>query len=143
MSGNDTPTTGTDAKPPPSDAAGAADDRIELRGLRLTAHVGVSEAERMQAQPLELDVDLLVDLRPPAESDDVVDTVDYGVAAIAIAEAVGHGQHHLLERVAKVAADAAFGADQRVRAATVTVRKVRPPVPVDIVTTGVTIHFER
>lgn len=118
-------------------------DRIELRGLRLTAHVGVSDAERAQAQPLELDVDLHVDLRPPADSDDVADTVDYGVAAIAISDAVRDGQHHLLERVAKVAANASFAADQRVTAATVTVRKVRPPVPVDIVTTGVTIHFER
>lgn len=118
-------------------------DKIELRGLRLTAHVGVPEAERMQAQPLEFNIDLIVDLRPPAESDDVADTVDYGVAAIAIADAVGKGQHRLLERVAKVAAGAAFGADERVLAATVTVRKVRPPVPVDIVTTGVTIHFER
>lgn len=121
----------------------SGDDRIELRGLRLTAHVGVPDAERAQAQPLELDIDLHVDLRPPAGTDDVADTVDYGVAAIAIATAVSDGQHHLLERVAKVAADAAFGADDRVRAATVTVRKVRPPVPVDIVTTGVTIHFER
>lgn len=118
-------------------------DRIELRGLRLTAHVGVPEAERSQAQPLELDIDLHVDLRPPARSDDVNDTVDYGVAAIAVANAVAQGHHHLLERVAEVAADAAFGADERVLAATVTVRKVRPPVPVDIVTTGVTIHFER
>lgn len=117
--------------------------RIELRGLRVTTHVGVSDMERMQAQPLELDVDLLVDLHPPAGSDDVADTVDYGVAAVAIAEAVGDGRHHLLERVAKVAAEAAFAADDRVLAADVTVRKVRPPVPVDIVTTGVTIHFTR
>lgn len=119
------------------------DGRIELRGLRVTTHVGVSDAERMQAQPLELDVDLHVDLRPAADSDDVADTVDYGTASIAIAEAVSRRQHHLLERVAQVAADAAFAADARVLAATVTVRKVRPPVPVDIVTTGVTINFPR
>lgn len=117
--------------------------RIELRGLRVTAHIGVSDAERSQAQPLEIDVDLHVDLRPAAASDDVTDTVDYGVAAIAIAGAVSHGQHHLLERVAEVAATAAFDADERVQAASVTVRKVRPPVPVDIVTTGVTLHFVR
>lgn len=116
---------------------------IELRGLRVTCHVGVPDAERRSAQPLELDVDLDADLHPAAASDDVADTVDYGVAAVAIVEAVTAGEHRLLERVAQVAAQAALDADARVRAATVTVRKIRPPVPVDVVTTGVTITFTR
>ena len=34
-------------------------DRIELRGLRVTARVGVLPIEREQAQPLEADLDVV------------------------------------------------------------------------------------
>lgn len=121
----------------------AGSDRIELRGLRITAHVGVSAAERAIAQPLEIDADIEANLHPAAASDRVEDTIDYGVTAIAIAEEIGRTEHHLLERVARVAAQAVFDADPRAVAITLTVRKLRPPVPVDITSTGVTVRFEQ
>ena len=55
-----------------------AADLIELRGLRLSAIVGVLPHEREQAQPLELDLDIVVDLATAGASDDLADTVDYG-----------------------------------------------------------------
>jgi dihydroneopterin aldolase len=118
-------------------------DAIEIRGLRLLCHVGVTAGERATAQPLEVDVDLAVDLAAAAASDSVGDTVDYGVVSVAIAAAVQEGQHDLLERVAALAADAALGVDDRASSVTLTVRKLRPPVPLDVASTGVRLHRSR
>lgn len=118
-------------------------DRIQVRDLRVLCHVGVPAAERAEAQPLEVDLDLELDLGPASESDDVADTVDYGVVTLAVATAVQSAEHALLERVAGVAADAALAADERTRAVEVWVRKLRPPVPLDVGTTGVRLRRER
>ena len=118
-------------------------DRIEIRGLRLLTKVGVPAAERASAQPVELDIDLEVDLAAAAASDDVGDTVDYGAVAQAVAEVVTAGDHALLERLAGVAADRALDVDARAVAVTVVVRKLRPPVPLDVATTGVRVRRER
>ena len=50
------------------------EDLIELRGLRLAGIVGVLPHEQAQPQPLEVDVDLGVDLRPAGDTDELDDT---------------------------------------------------------------------
>ena len=118
-------------------------DRIEIRGLRVVTHVGVPAEERATPQPIELDIDLEVDLGAAAASDDVADTVDYGAVTLAVSEAVSSAECALLERLASVACDAALSADGRALAAVVTVRKLRPPVPVDVDTTAVRLRRSR
>ncbi len=118
-------------------------DRIEIRGLRVVCHVGVGDAERADAQPLELDLDLEADLGAASLSDDVADTVDYGAVSVAVAAAVRADEHRLLERVAVIAADAALGVDISATAVTVTVRKLRPPIPLDVASTGVRLRRTR
>ena len=76
-------------------------DVIELRGLRLTAVVGVLPEERERAQPLELDLDVVVDLRTAGESDDLADTVDYGALCELLQALVLGDQPLLLERLAE------------------------------------------
>ena len=112
-------------------------DRIELRGLRLPARVGVLPIEREQDQPLEIDLDVVVDLGPAGASDDLADTVHYGAVCDAVAEAVGGGHVALLERLAEVVAQAVLGVDPRIVAVDLAVRKLRPPVPHDLATSGV------
>lgn len=118
-------------------------DQIQLRSLRLLCHVGVGDDERADAQPLELDIDLDADLSAAAASDDVADTIDYGAVTLAVSAAVQSVEHVLLERVATVAADAALEVDARAAAATVTVRKLRPPIPADVDTAGVRVRRSR
>lgn len=118
-------------------------DAIEIHGLRVLAHVGVPEAERAHAQPLSIDLVLSVDLAAAGTSDDVADTVDYGAVAIAVADAVTAAPVALLERVAALAADAVLDLDARTTAVTVTVTKVRPPIPRDVSATAVRIHRAR
>jgi len=114
-------------------------DRIELRGLRVSAFCGLLPEERARRQPFEVDLDVHADLSAAAASDDLADTVDYGsltttVAAVATAE-----RFDLMERFAGRIAEVVL-AIEGVDAATVVVRKLRPPVPEDLATSGVRIH---
>lgn len=119
-------------------------DRIELRGLRVLARVGVLPHERAQDQPLEIDLDLTLDLGPAGRSDDLADTVDYGAVCAAVATTVGSAGHvALLERLAQSVTDAVLALDPRIDAVEVAVRKLRPPVPHELVTSGVRIRRER
>jgi dihydroneopterin aldolase len=114
-------------------------DRIELRGLRLVGRVGVLDLERAQGQPLELDLDLAVDLRAAGASDDLGDTVDYGAVCDRVLATVGERHVDLLEHLASRVAEAVLKHDDRITAVTVAVRKLRPPVPADLATSGVRI----
>ena len=116
---------------------------IEIRGLRVLANVGVPEAERAEAQPLSIDLVLDVDLDDAADTDEVDDTVDYGAVAVAVSDAVTATPVALLERIASLAADAVLDLDARTDAVTVTVTKLRPPVPRDVEATAVRLHRAR
>ena len=115
---------------------------IELRGLRLLGRHGVGEHERQTAQPFELDLDVVLDTSRAASSDDVVDTVDYQTLIEGASSVVTGASFHLLEALAGAVADAVL-ADERVEQVTVSVRKLRPPVPFDIRSAGVRITRAR
>jgi dihydroneopterin aldolase len=121
-----------------------AGDRIELRGLRASGVHGVLPEERTRAQPFELDLDLDLDLAPSAASDRLADTVDYGAIADIAARVVSESApRDLLESLAASVADAVLAADARIDAVSVTLRKLRPPLAVDVSTVGVAITRER
>ncbi len=124
-------------------SGGGGTDRIELRGLRVTGRVGVLPAEREADQPLELDLDLVVDLAAAAASDDLADTVDYGAVCDAAVDAVRAGHADLLERLAARVVDAVLAVDPAIAAVEVAVRKLRPPVPHDLATSGVRLARRR
>jgi dihydroneopterin aldolase len=114
------------------------EDRIELRGLRAVGHHGVTTAEQAVAQPFEIDLDVVADLRPAGRSDALGDTADYGSLALAAAAVVSGERWALLERLAERIAEVVLAHDH-VRSVTVVVRKLRPPVPVDLASAGVRV----
>ncbi len=59
-------------------------DQILVRGLRLWAHVGVLEQERLHGQWFELDLSLGFDLREAAASDALCSSLDYSLAITAL-----------------------------------------------------------
>jgi dihydroneopterin aldolase len=115
---------------------GAGQDRIELRGLRLVCAVGVPDVERARPQPVEIDLDVVVDVAGAAAGDDLSGTADYATALDAVAGAVTGSSYRLLESLAEAVA-AAVLADPRVEEVTVALRKLQPPVPYDLATAGV------
>ena len=115
-------------------------DRIELRGLRAVGTHGVLMEEQERAQPFEVDLDLAVDLRPAGVSDALADTVDYGsVADVVSAMVSGPRSFALLEALAWHVADAVLDVDHRITQVVVGLRKLRPPLAVDIETVGVRV----
>lgn len=113
-------------------------DRIELRGLRLMGICGVLPHERELAQPLELDIDVMVDMSRASVSDMLPDTVDYAALLGSVEHVVTVERFALLERLAGRVADVLLGHGQ-VDAVSVAVRKLRPPVAHDLDTCGVRI----
>ena len=118
-------------------------DRIELRGLQALGIHGVLDEERQRAQPFEVDLDLELDLGPSGRSDQLGDTIDYGLVAVAVSEVIAGPHSDLLEHLAERIASVATLGTPNVSAVTVTVRKLRPPVPVHLTSAGVTIHRRR
>ncbi len=127
-------------------AAGGGDDggdRIQLRGLRVVGTHGVLPEEQDRAQPFEIDLDLAVDLALAAGSDRLSDTVDYGAVATRAAEVVAGRSFELLESLAGAVAEATLASDLRITAVTVHLRKLRPPLALDLGTVGVRITRRR
>lgn len=121
----------------------AADDRIELRGLRLTGIVGVLPHERVTPQPLEVDLDLHLDLAVAAASDDLRDTVDYGAVCDAVEAVVTSTSFELLEALVERIATAVLDADERLGGVTVALRKLEPPTSQQLATSGVRVTRQR
>ena len=115
-----------------------ASDRIELRGLRALGTHGALPEEQSRAQPFEVDIDVVTDLTDAGRTDALHDTVDYGALAHAVERVVTDERFHLLERLAERIAEE-VRSDGRVASVTVTVRKLRPPVAVDLASAAVTI----
>lgn len=120
-----------------------AADRIELRGLRVAGIVGVLPHERTTAQPLELDLDVVADLAPAGRSDGLADTIDYGAVCDAVEAAVAAARPQLLEALAERVAATVLAQDDRIAEVVVALRKLRPPVPQQLDTSGVRITRRR
>lgn len=103
---------------------------------------GVLPEEKERPQPFEVDLDVEADLSAAGSSDRLVDTLDYGALAQRVAAIVAEESHALMERLAQRIADAVLE-DPRAVAVTVTVKKLRPPVPIALETAAVRIRRER
>ncbi|TDQ55222.1 dihydroneopterin aldolase [Actinorugispora endophytica] len=119
-----------------------APDRIAVRGLRARGHHGVFDFERREGQEFVVDVLLEVDTRPAARSDDVADTVHYGVLSDRLAAVVGGEPVNLIETLAERLAQVCL-AEEGVMAAEVTVHKPNAPIPHPFDDVTVTIHRSR
>jgi dihydroneopterin aldolase len=129
---------------PSAEPRPGASDRIELRGMRVLGTHGVLPEEKGRPQPFEIDLDLVVDLAPAAVSDRLDDTVDYGgVAETAAAIVAGATSYELLEALAGAIARATLASDLRITSVRVGLRKLQPPLAVDIATVGVSITRHR
>ena len=117
-------------------------DRIELRGLRALGRHGALEGEQDTAQPFEVDLDVEAELREAARDDDLEKTVNYSLVVDTAMGIVGNHRYRLLEALAEAIA-AGILEIPGVRAVTVSVRKLRPPVAADMASAGVRLRRER
>ncbi|MBS3116626.1 dihydroneopterin aldolase [Candidatus Woesearchaeota archaeon] len=76
-------------------------DKIILsQGLFFT-HIGISEKERKKKRKIFVDVELFVNIRKAARTDDIQDTVNYSLVHTTIKKLMNKKQYHLLESLAE------------------------------------------
>ena len=75
-------------------------DRIFLHGLAVECIIGFIDWERRVKQTVVLDIELPVDCRHAAQSDDVADTLDYKKVAKRVLAFVESSQFQLVETLA-------------------------------------------
>jgi dihydroneopterin aldolase len=100
-------------------------DRIVLQAMRFEGRHGVTAEERAEPQPIEVDVELAMDLRPAAAEDELERTADYGRAYELCREIVEAASFRLLEAMAEAIGQELLAAYPMVREVTVRVRKMR------------------
>src|ERR687886_1441348 len=114
---------------------------IEIVGLSLYTHHGVSAAEREVGQRLVLDVRFDLGEVDALITDRVEDTVDYGEVCQVIALVAQQRSYKTLERLCAVIADrlsTQFGAES----VTVKASKPEPPIPLPVEEVSVEVWRE-
>lgn len=120
----------------------ARPDVITLTGLRAFGHHGVFDFERRDGQEFIIDLQVELDMRPAATSDDVAHTVDYGALATDVVAIVTGEPLNLIEALAERIATSVL-THPLVRAVTVTVHKPSAPIPTAFRDVAVTVTRER
>lgn len=119
-----------------------ASDRILLRGLRVMAYCGVLDEEQARRQPFEINADVIADVAAAGQTDDLNDTINYGILGENIAALVETERFALLEYFAQQVADLLL-ADQKATEVEVEILKLRPPMAQDLAASGVRIVRSR
>jgi dihydroneopterin aldolase len=115
-------------------------DRISVTGISAHGFHGVLDFERRDGQTFIVDVDLGVDTRSAAATDDLNQTVNYAEVAADVVSIITGDPHHLIETVAQRIADACL-AYPLVQDVVVVVHK--PQAPVGVAFGDVTVRIER
>lgn len=115
---------------------------VDLRGLSIYTHHGVSDAEQEVGQRLEFDLSFDVPDCDAVLTDRIEDTVDYSEVCDIVALAATERSYRTLERLAQVVGQRLierYGSQAvRVRAS-----KPEPPLPLSIQEVGVEVTQER
>ena len=114
---------------------------IEVVGLSLFTHHGVTAAEREVGQRLVLDVRFDVGEPDALVTDRVEDTVDYGEVCQVIALIAQQRSYKTLERLCAVIADRLAG-QFGVESVTVKAAKPEPPIPLPVEEVSVEVWRE-
>ncbi|HEY5344293.1 MAG TPA: dihydroneopterin aldolase [Solirubrobacteraceae bacterium] len=120
---------------------GAEAVTIEITGLSLYTHHGVSEAEREVGQRLVLDLRLDVGETDATATDALEDTIDYAEVCQLVALVAQQRSHKTLERLCSVVADRLLG-DYALEGVWVKATKPEPPIPLSVDEVSVEIWRE-
>jgi dihydroneopterin aldolase len=115
---------------------------IEIVGLSLYTHMGVSEAEREVGQRLVIDLRLEVGDCDAILTDRVEDTIDYAEVCEAVALTSQQRSYRTVERLCAAVADRLidqFGAES----VWIKIAKPEPPIPLPVEEVAVELWRER
>ncbi len=104
---------------------------VEITGLSLYTHHGVSDAEREVGQRLVLDLRLDIGESDATVTDSIEDTVDYGEVCQLVALIAQQRSHKTLERLCSTIANRLL-ADYDLEGVWVKATKPEPPIPLTV-----------
>ena len=114
---------------------------IEITGLSLYTHHGVSEAERELGQRLVLDLRLDIGETDATVTDSIEDTIDYAEVCQLVALVAQQRSHRTLERLCSTIADRLL-ADYELEGVWVKVAKPEPPIALSVAEVSVEVWRE-
>jgi dihydroneopterin aldolase len=114
---------------------------VEIAGLSLYTHHGVTEAEREIGQRLLVDLTLEVGEVDATVTDMLEDTVDYGAVCNTVALVAQQRSYRTLERLSTAIADRLL-ADFAIEAVSVKCSKPEPPIALPVEEVSVTVWRE-
>ncbi len=114
---------------------------IEITGLSLYTHHGVSDAERELGQRLVLDLRLDIGETDATVTDSIADTIDYAEVCQLVALVAQQRSHRTLERLCSTIADRLL-ADYDLEGVWVKVAKPEPPIALSVAEVSVEVWRE-
>jgi 7,8-dihydroneopterin aldolase/epimerase/oxygenase len=120
---------------------GAESVTIEIAGLSLYTHHGVSEAEREVGQRLVLDLRLDIGETDATVTDSIEDTVDYAEVCQLVALVAQQRSHRTLERLCATIAERLL-ADYELEGVWVKASKPEPPIALSVEEVSVEVWRE-
>jgi len=120
---------------------GAESVTIEIAGLSLYTHHGVTEAEREVGQRLVLDLRLDVGETDATVTDSIEDTVDYAEVCQLVALIAQQRSHRTLERLCATIAERLL-ADYELEGVWVKAAKPEPPIALSVEEVSVEVWRE-
>jgi len=113
---------------------------VEIRGLSIYTHHGVTDAEQEVGQRLEFDVSLDVPDCDAVLTDRLDDTIDYAEACDIVVLAATERSYRTLERLCQVVAERLM---ERYGSETVRVRAAKPEPPLPLALEEVAVEVVR
>ena len=118
-------------------------DKILIRNLKIFAYHGVMEEEKANGQYFIFDIDAIVDISEPCESDSVEDTVNYALMVEQITKTFTSQKDDLIERAAQRVAQELFVSFDKISELRILLKKPDAPIDADFDWVGVEIHRKR
>ncbi|EFQ57481.1 dihydroneopterin aldolase [Streptococcus downei] len=118
-------------------------DKILLKGCRFYGYHGALPEENRLGQIFVVDAELSVDLSQASTSDDLGDTVHYGLVFEAIKQAVEGQPYQLLERLAGAICQDIFNQFPPVQGVTLRISKENPPIAGHYDSVGIELERRR
>lgn len=103
-------------------------DKIIMENMAFYGYHGVMEEEKKIGQKFFVDVILYLDLKKAGETDDLNNTVNYGLVYEAIEKIVKGERYHLLEALAERISNEILKSFQEIQKINIKIKKPEAPV---------------
>lgn len=114
-------------------------DLISIKGIKGFGYHGIFDFERRDGQEFFVDLEVVINLKNASKSDDLKDSIDYGLLTAIAREEIEGEPVNLIERLAGKIAERVLNQFPDVLSLTVTVHKPSAPVSEAVTDIAVTI----